>query len=138
HEMGADDSPALPSLAYANAFLPISGKLLAVDVSSYLDALETSGHLTVDGYSYLQDAPAPKPPRGHRSSRRTENARPSLLPFLIGIAILVAGFSFLRFISKLYQIAPHSPEAPASATPSPTAAVAPLVAPGALPVESPG
>jgi hypothetical protein len=60
-----------------------------------------------------------------------------LLPFLIGIAILVAGFSFLRFISKLNQIAPHSPEAAASATPNPTAAVAAIVAPRALPVESP-
>jgi hypothetical protein len=58
-----------------------------------------------------------------------------LVPFLIGIAILVAGFSFLRFISKLNQIAPHPPEAAASATPSPTAAT--IVAPRAQPVESP-
>src|SRR6266566_4384337 len=136
-EIEADDFSNFPSLAYAKGFLQIYGKFLEVDVSSYLDAFETSGHLTVDGYSYLQDAPAPKAPRGHRSSRRTENARPSLLPFLIGIAILVAGFSFLRFISKLNQIAPHSPEAAASATPSPTAAVATIVAPRALPVESP-
>ncbi len=136
-EIEADDFSNFPSLAYAKGFLQIYGKFLEVDVSPYLDAFETSGHLTVDGYSYLQDAPAPKAPRGHRSPRRTENARPSLVPFLIGIAILVAGFSFLRFISKLNQIAPHSPEAAASATPSPTAAVAAIVAPRALPVESP-
>jgi len=136
-EIEADDFSNFPSLAYAKGFLQIYGKFLEVDVSPYLDAFETSGHLTVDGYSYLQDAPAPKAPRGHRSPRRTENARPSLVPFLIGIAILVAGFSFLRFISKLNQIAPHSPEAAASATPSPTAAVATIVAPRALPVESP-
>jgi len=136
-EIEADDFSNFPSLAYAKGFLQIYGKFLEVDVSPYLDAFETSGHLTVDGYSYLQDAPAPKAPRGHRSPRRTENARPSLLPFLIGIAILVAGFSFLRFISKLNQIAPHSPEAAASAIPSPTAAVAAIVAPRALPVESP-
>ena len=136
-EIEADDFSNFPSLAYAKGFLQIYGKFLEVDVSPYLDAFETSGHLTVDGYSYLQDAPAPKAPRGHRSPRRTENARPSLVPFLIGIAILVAGFSFLRFISKLNQIAPHSPEAAATATPSPTAAVAAIVAPRALPVESP-
>jgi cytoskeletal protein RodZ len=134
-EIEADDFSNFPSLAYAKGFLQIYGKFLEVDVSSYLDAFETSGHLTVDGYSYLQDAPAPKAPRGHRSPRRTENARPSLVPFLIGIAILVAGFSFLRFISKLNQIAPHPTEAAASATPSAT--VTTIVAPRALPVESP-
>jgi len=134
-EIEADDFSNFPSLAYAKGFLQIYGKFLDVDVSPYLDAFETSGHLTVDGYSYLQDAPAPKAPRGHRSPRRTENARPSLVPFLIGIAILVAGFSFLRFISKLNQIAPHPTEAAASATPSAT--VATIVAPRALPVESP-
>src|SRR5438105_15888527 len=136
-EIEADDFWNFPSLAYAKGFLQIYCKFLEVDVSPYLDAFETSGHITVDGYSYLQDAPAPKAPRA-AVTRRTENTRPSLLPFLIGIAILVAGFSFLRFISKLNQIAPHSPEAAASATPSPTAAVATIVAPHALPVESPG
>ncbi len=135
-EIEADDFSNFPSLAYAKGFLQIYGKFLEVDVSPYLDAFETSGHLTVDGYSYLQDALATKAPRT-AVTRRTENTRPSLLPFLIGIAILVAGFSFLRFISKLNQIAPHSPEAAASATPSPTAAVATIVAPHALPVESP-
>ena len=134
-EIEADDFSNFPSLAYAKGFLQIYGKFLEVDVSPYLDAFETSGHLTVDGYSYLQDAPAPKAPRGHRSPRRTENARPSLVPFLIGIAILVAGFSFLRFISKLNQIAPHPTEAAASAAPSAT--VTTIVAPRALPVESP-
>src|SRR5437763_11711786 len=134
-EIEADDFSNFPSLAYAKGFLQIYGKFLEVDVSPYLDAFETSGHLTVDGYSYLQDAPAPKAPRGHRSPRRTENTRPSLVPFLIGIAILVAGFWFLRFISKLNQIAPHPTEAAASATPSAT--VATIVAPRALPVESP-
>jgi len=134
-EIEADDFSNFPSLAYAKGFLQIYGKFLEVDVSPYLDAFETSGPLTVDGYSYLQDAPAPKAPRGHRSPRRTENARPSLVPFLIGIAILVAGFSFLRFISKLNQIAPHPTEAAASAAPSAT--VTTIVAPRALPVESP-
>jgi cytoskeletal protein RodZ len=133
-EIEADDFSNFPSLAYAKGFLQIYGKFLEVDVSPYLDAFETSGHLTVDGYSYLQDAPAPKAPRT-RVARRTENTRPSLVPFLIGITILVAGLWFLRFISNLQRITPRPPEAAASVTPSPTAA--PIVAPRALPVESP-
>jgi cytoskeletal protein RodZ len=133
-EIEADDFSNFPSLAYAKGFLQIYGKFLEVDVSPYLDAFETSGHLTVDGYSYLQDAPAPKTHR-RPVARRTENSRPSLIPFLIGITILVAGLWFLRFISNLQRITPRPPEAATSATPSPTAA--PIVAPRALPVESP-
>src|SRR5437868_4641129 len=134
-EIEADDFSNFPSLAYAKGFLQIYGKFLEVDVSPYLDAFETSGPFTVDGYSYLQDSPAPKAPRGHRSPRRTENARPSLVPFLIGIAILVAGFSFLRLVSNYLRTLPRPSEAAASATPSPNAAT--IVAPRALPVESP-
>src|SRR5467141_4856620 len=81
-EIEADDFSQFPSLAYAKGFLQIYGKFLEVDVAPYLEAFETSGHLTVDGYSYLQDAPAPKAKRTP-VARRTENTRPSLLPFLI-------------------------------------------------------
>src|SRR5438876_3535560 len=135
-EIEADDFSNFPSLAYAKGFLQIYGKFLDVDVSPYLDAFETSGHITVDGYSYLQDTPAPKAPRA-TVSRRTENARPSLLPFLLGLAILVAGCWFLRFISHLQRITPRPTEATATATPSPTAPVARIVAPRAEPVASP-
>src|SRR5437764_3232171 len=114
-EIEADDFSNFPSLAYAKGFLQIYGKFLDVDVSPYLDAFETSGHLTVDGYSYLQDAPAPKAPRTP-ATRRNENARPSLVPFLLGLVILVAGFWFLRFISNLQRIAPRPAEATATAT----------------------
>ena len=135
-EIEADDFSNFPSLAYAKGFLQIYGKFLDVDVSPYLDAFETSGYLTVDGYSYLQDAPAPKAPRT-RVTRRNENARPSIVPFLLGLVILVAGFWFLRFISNLQRITPRPAEATATATPSPTAPVARIVAPRAEPVESP-
>ena len=134
-EIEAEDFSNFPSLAYAKGFLQIYGKFLNVDVSPYLDAFETSGHITVDGYSYLQDTPAPKPSRP-RVTRRNENARPSLVPFLFGLAILVAGFWFLRFISNLQRIAPRPAEATATATPSPTAPVPRIVAPRAEPVES--
>jgi cytoskeletal protein RodZ len=135
-EIESDDFSNFPSLAYAKGFLQIYGKFLDVDVSPYLDAFDTSSHITVDGYSYLQDAPAPKAPRT-QVTRRNENARPSILPFLLGLAILVAGFWFLRFISNLQRITPRPTEATAPATPSPTAPVARIVAPRAEPVESP-
>ena len=134
-EIEADDFSNFPSLAYAKGFLQIYGKFLEVDVSPYLDAFETSGHITVDGYSYLQDAPAPKAPRTP-VTRRNENARPSLVPFLFGIAILVAGFWFLRFISNLQRISPRPGEATATASASPTAQPQRIVAPRAEPVES--
>src|SRR5438874_4870217 len=95
-EIEADDFSNFPSLAYAKGFLQIYGKFLEVDVSPYLDAFETSGHLTVDGISYLQDPLAPKAPRT-AVTPRTENTPPSLLLFWFGIAILVAGFWFLPF-----------------------------------------
>src|SRR6202008_1657806 len=60
-EIEADDFSQFPSLAYAKGFLLIYGKFLDVDVSEYLDAFETSSQVTVDGYSYLQETPAPKP-----------------------------------------------------------------------------
>src|SRR3981081_821739 len=60
-EIEADDFSNFPSLAYAKGFLLIYGKFLDVDVSSYLEAFETSNAVTVDGYSYLQDNPPPKP-----------------------------------------------------------------------------
>src|SRR5919201_4903149 len=68
-EIEADDFSNFPSLAYAKGFLQIYGKFLEVDVSPYLDAFETSGNITVHGYSYLQEATAPKEPRTAISSR---------------------------------------------------------------------
>src|SRR5881275_2925386 len=62
-EIEADDFSQFPSLAYAKGFLLIYGKFLDVDVTPYLEAFEDSEHVTVDGYSYLQDQPAPKPRR---------------------------------------------------------------------------
>src|SRR5437870_10543172 len=60
-EIEADDFSQFPSLAYAKGFLLIYGKFLDVDVTPYLDAFEDSERVTVDGYSYLQDNPPPKP-----------------------------------------------------------------------------
>ena len=74
-EIEADDFSQFPSLAYAKGFLLIYGKFLEVDVTPYLEAFEGSENMTVDGYSYLQESPAPKPARTpvirtRRKSRR--------------------------------------------------------------------
>jgi len=70
-EIEAEDFSHFPSLAYAKGFLLIYGKFLNVDVAPYLEAFETSERMTVDGYSYLQDNPAPRPRRTpRRPSRR--------------------------------------------------------------------
>ena len=48
-EIEADDFSQFPSLAYAKGFLLIYGKFLDVDVTPYMEAFETSEHVTVDG-----------------------------------------------------------------------------------------
>src|SRR5947207_4699297 len=77
-EIEADDFSNFPSLAYAKGFLQIYGKFLEVDVSPYLDAFETSEHISVDGYSYLQDNAIPRAPRTRVAPR--DPSRASLLP----------------------------------------------------------
>jgi cytoskeletal protein RodZ len=125
-EIEADDFSQFPSLAYAKGFLLIYGKFLDVDVTPYLEAFETSEYVTVDGYSYLQDNPRPKPARQpviHRSTNRG-----SLLPLVIAVAVLLIGFFFMKLILNLQRITPRNaplvgvPQAsatPPSATPGP-------------------
>lgn len=124
-EIEADDFSNFPSLAYAKGFLQIYGKFLDVDVSPYLEAFETSEHLTVDGYSYLQENPAPKPPRTAVTPRRETipSNRTSILPLVIGLIVLFAGLWFIRLILNVQRIAPR-----AEATPTPAATVATIVA----------
>src|SRR6478736_5363949 len=87
-EIEAEDFSSFSSLAYAKGFLLIYGKFLDVDVTPYLDAFETSREVSVDGYSYLQEAPmtAPRP-----VVRRQPARRPALVPLLIAIGVLVLG-----------------------------------------------
>ena len=132
-EIEADDFSNFPSLAYAKGFLLIYGKFLEVDVSSYLEAFETSNAVTVDGYSYLQDNPAPKPPP---TVIRAPKNRTSLMPLLIGIVVLVVGFSLMKLILDISRIAPPRKNVSAQPSPSPSVTSATIVAPHALPVES--
>ena len=117
-EIEADDFSQFPSLAYAKGFLLIYGKFLDVDVAPYLEAFEGSESVTVDGYSYLQDNPAPKPARTPIIPKSTN--RGSLVPFVIGVVVLLIGFSFMKLILNLQRIAPRSEakNQAAAATPS--------------------
>ena len=138
-EIEAEDFSHFPSLAYAKGFLLIYGKFLNVDVTPYLEAFETSDQVTVDGYSYLQDNPAPKPRRVDVLPRRPAKNKSSLLPLVIGIVVLVAGYSILKFMMDLRRIKPSERDAQALAqatsTPTPTIS-GNIVAPRALAADS--
>jgi len=137
-EIEAEDFSHFPSLAYAKGFLLIYGKFLNVDVTPYLEAFETSDQVTVDGYSYLQDNPAPKARRVEVVPRRAAGSKSSLLPLVIGVVVLIAGFSLLKLFMDLRRIKPSQRDAQAlalaTATPLPTAApiTGNIVAPRAL------
>src|SRR6267378_2303962 len=113
-EIESDYFSQFPSLAYAKGFLQIYGKFLDVDVTPYLDAFETSSQqMTVDGYAYLQDQPAPKPrrirarPRAPVVRRQRSGDRSSPLPLLIAVGVIVLGFILMRLIMNIQRIAPH-------------------------------
>lgn len=150
-EIEAEDFSAFPSLAYAKGFILIYGKFLNVDVTPYLEAFETPDQVTVDGYSYLQDNPAPPPPRPTKVVVRREPSggggreRSSLLPLVIGLVVLVGGFTILKFMMDVRRITPSTPRdagavaqapvAPGATGPANAAAPNVGVAPKALPAD---
>ncbi len=141
-EIEAEDFSQFPSLAYAKGFILIYGKFLNVDVSPYLEAFETSEHVTVDGYSYLQDNPAPPPRRTEVVRKVPAGSKSSLLPLVIGIVVLVVGYSLLKLLLDVRRINPSKERdaqalAQASRAPAVTAASpGAIIAPRALPADS--
>jgi cytoskeleton protein RodZ len=119
-EIEADDFSQFPSLAYAKGFLLIYGKFLDVDVTPYLDAFEDSERVTVDGYSYLQDNPPPKPVSAPVVRRRAAASRDrvSPMPLVVGVLVLVIGFLAMKFILNLQRLAPGRVEPAAQISPS--------------------
>jgi cytoskeleton protein RodZ len=134
-EIEADDFSQFPSLAYAKGFLLIYGKFLDVDVTPYLEAFEDSEHMTVDGYSYLQENPAPKPASAPvlRPSRRD---RISPMPLIIGVLVLVIGFSVMKLVLNLQRITPQRTEPTAEVSPSASLAPSSAVALPAIAAET--
>jgi cytoskeleton protein RodZ len=137
-EIENEDFSEFSSLAYAKGFLLIYGKFLNVDVSPYLDAFETSESVTVDGYAYLQDNPAPKPSRpvAARKHSSSSGGRGSFLPFLIGVIVLVGGFIGMKWILEVQRLKP-GPRPVAGTPPTATATSERIIAPQALPAEQP-
>src|ERR1700737_3572461 len=139
-EIEADDFSHFPSLPYAKGFLQIYGKFLDVDVSPYLEAFETSEHVTVDGYSYLQENPTPaaartpvvrrRPSRPSTPSSPASRERPSVMPLIIGIVVIVVGFWLGKLLVNLRRLAPPAPPSSRATTatqvsPAPSASALP-------------
>jgi cytoskeleton protein RodZ len=135
-----EDFSLFDSLTYSKAAVLIYGKFLEVDVSPYLEAFETSQTVTVDGYSYLQDAPEPEPMRPVKVRRRSSSpgsgSRGSLVPLIIGILVLVIGFTVMKWFLQMQRLKPRPTPAPGT-SPVATATVSDkIVAPHAQPAES--
>jgi cytoskeleton protein RodZ len=134
-EIENEDFSEFASLAYAKGFLLIYGKFLDVDVSPYLEAFETSESVTVDGYSYLQDNPAPKPSRPVVVRKHSGGGHGSFVPFVIGVLVLVVGFVGMKWILEVQRLKP-SPRPVVGASPTAAAAPEKIIAPHALPMEN--
>jgi cytoskeleton protein RodZ len=137
-----EDFSQFASLAYAKGFLVIYGKFLEVDVTPSLEAFETPETLTVDGYAYLQDAPEPEPVRPVVVRRRSSTSggggggggRGGLIPLIIGILVLVIGFTVMKWFFQMQRLKPRPSTGPGT---SPTATVTDkIIAPHAQPVET--
>ncbi|PYJ23244.1 MAG: hypothetical protein DME99_03450 [Verrucomicrobia bacterium] len=126
-EIEADDFSQFPSLAYAKGFLLIYGKFLDVDVTPYLDAFEESERVTVDGYSYLQDHPPTKPVSAPVVRRRATPSRERIspMPLIVGIVVLVIGFSVMKLVLNVRRLAPGKAESIAQTSPSASLAPSP-------------
>ena len=149
-EIEADDFSQFPSLAYAKGFLLIYGKFLDVDVTPYMEAFESSDAVTVDGYSYLQDNPAPKPVRTQVVPRRPRpvvsngSGKPmGLMPIVIGVVVIMLGYMATKLFLNIQRIAPRRAEpapvaqasiAPPSYTPAPAIAAPPGAAASKPPI----
>jgi len=130
-----EDFSQFDSLAYSKAAVLIYGKFLDVDVSPYLEAFETSENVTVDGYAYLQDNPAPPPSRPVVIRERSSGGRGSLLPFAIGVIVLVGGFMAMKAILDVQRLKPAKTPV-TGASPAATATPEKIIAPHAAPAES--
>jgi cytoskeletal protein RodZ len=126
-EIEADDFSQFPSLAYAKGFLLIYGKFLDVDVTPYLDAFEDSERMTVDGYSYLQENQPTKPVSAPVVPRRPAGGardRVSPMPLIVGIVVLVIGFSVMKLVLNVQRLVPGRGQSTAQTSPSASPALA--------------
>src|SRR5205085_3459043 len=140
-EIENEDFSQFPSLTYAKGFLLIYGRFLDVDVSPYLEAFETSETLTTDGYSYLQEASEPEPVRPVKVRRRSApvssgGGRSSIMPLIIGILVLVIGFTVMKWFLQMQRLKPRPTPPPGSSPIATATASDKIIAPHAQPVET--
>lgn len=135
-----EDFSLFDSLTYSKAAVLIYGKFLEVDVSPYLESFETSESVTVDGYAYLQDAPDPEPIRQQTVRRRSSSpgggGRSSFMPLIIGVVVLVVGFTVMKWFLQMQRLNPRPTPAPGT-SPMATATVSDkIIAPHAQPADN--
>jgi cytoskeleton protein RodZ len=136
-----EDFSLFDSLTYSKAAVLIYGKFLEVDVSPYLESFETSESVTVDGYSYLQDAPDPEPVRPVTVRRRSSGPgsggrRSSFMPLIIGIVVLVVGFTVMKWFLQMQRLNPRPTPAPGTSPLATATASDKIIAPHAQPAEN--
>jgi cytoskeleton protein RodZ len=136
-----EDFSLFDSLTYSKAAVLIYGKFLEVDVSPYMEAFETSESVTVDGYSYLQDAPDPEPVRPVTVRRRSSSpggggGRSSFMPLIIGVIVLVVGFTVMKWFLQMQRLNPRPTPAPGTSPLATATASDKIIAPHAQPAEN--
>jgi cytoskeleton protein RodZ len=136
-----EDFSLFDSLTYSKAAVLIYGKFLEVDVSPYMEAFETSESVTVDGYSYLQDAPDPEPARPVTVRRRSSSpggggGRSSFMPLIIGVIVLVVGFTVMKWVLQMQRLNPRPTPAPGTSPLATATASDKIIAPHAQPAEN--
>jgi cytoskeleton protein RodZ len=138
-----EDFSLFDSLTYSKAAVLIYGKFLEVDVSPYLEAFETSETVTVDGYAYLQDAPDPEPARPVKVRRRSSSpggggggGRGSFMPLIIGVLVLVIGFTVMKWLFQMQRLKPRPTPAPGTLPVATATATDRIIAPHAQPADS--
>jgi cytoskeletal protein RodZ len=87
-----DDYGRFGSNAYAKGFLQIYGRYHNVDVSEHVRALEIPRQVTISDYQYLNNAPEPET---SRIQIQRYNQRPSVLPVLMMLGLIIIGAIFL-------------------------------------------
>jgi cytoskeleton protein RodZ len=139
-----EDFSLFDSLTYSKAAVLIYGKFLEVDVSPYLEAFETSESVTVDGYAYLQDAPDPEPARPVTVRRRSSSqgsgggggGRSSFVPLIIGVIVLVVGFTVMKWFLQMQRLNPRPTPAPGTSPLATATATDRIIAPHAQPADN--
>ena len=136
-----EDFSLFDSLTYSKAAVLIYGKFLEVDVSPYLESFKTSESVTVDGYAYLQDAPDPEPARPVTVRRRSSSpggggGRSSFIPLIIGIVVLVVGFTVMKWFLQMQRLNPRPTPAPGTSPLATATASDRIIAPHAQPADN--